>query len=41
MVGDIEDLPQVTIADGLNSLCPTEMLDNKTPRRAHFKVVFK
>ena len=41
MVGDIEDLSQVTIADGLKSLCPTEMPGNKPPRRADFKVVFK
>jgi len=41
MIGDLEDKPQVTISDGLKSLRPTEMLEDKSPRRADIKVMFK
>ena len=36
-----KDEPQVTISDGLKSLGPTEMFDNKSPRRADLRVIFK
>jgi len=36
-----EDEPQVTISDALKSLGPTEMFDNKSPRRAELRVIFE
>jgi hypothetical protein len=38
---DTEDDPQVIISDGLKPLGPTEMLDDKSPRRADRRVIFE
>ncbi len=40
VIGDFEHPPQVTVGNGLKPVCPTEILDHKSPRWAYVLFIF-
>ena len=40
VIEDFEYPPQVTVGNGLKPVCPTEILDHKSPRWAYVLFIF-
>jgi len=41
VISKLEGTPQITVSDALKPVCPTEMLENKSPRWANVVLILE